>query len=246
MRRCGLHPPRFAGRHPSPVRHRRRRLPRHLARLRGRARLGLRGAHRHHRPRADRHDRPGDRRGACPACCRSWTSCRRSIAIRQSLVDPAGPLQPDPAVGRDHGSANRARGGSRSASLLADDKMVSGCPGQRWPLRRSRYGACQRPDGRAGEDLQGCAPARILQRTDGILASLQVVARNLAAASPKFGQVTSSVASTTESMPGAAAADRDDGPRTRAAARPVAPELAAGRHGGAPGRPARAAGEVRP
>lgn len=41
----------------------------------------------------------------------------------------------------------------------------------------------------------------ILQRTEAVLASLQASARNLAAASPQFGQITTNAATSTEAMP---------------------------------------------
>ena len=80
----------------------------------------------------------------------------------------------------------------------------------------------------------------ILRRTDALMASLQDVARNLAVASPKFGQLTNNVVDTTDTLPATLMQAQDGGLRARASAGPAPPQLAARRQGGATAQPARA------
>jgi len=124
---------------------------------------------------------------------------QKVIANANTLVDPAGPLRQTMQSAAT--MAQRIERGEGSiGKLLADDKMVSDVQS----ALAAAQSAMAHANNLMAELEKTSKDARlpsILQRTDGILASLQVVARNLAAASPKFGQVTSSVASTTESIP---------------------------------------------
>ena len=124
---------------------------------------------------------------------------QKVIANANTLVDPAGPLRQTMQSAATM-VQRIERGEGSIGKLLADDKMVSDVQS----ALASAQSAVAHANSLLAELEKTSKDARlpsILQRTDGILASLQVVARNLAAASPKFGQVTSSVASTTESIP---------------------------------------------
>ena len=124
---------------------------------------------------------------------------QKVIANANTLVDPAGPLRQTMQSAATM-VQRIERGEGSIGKLLADDKMVSDVQS----ALASAQSAVAHANNLVAELEKTSRDARlpsILQRTDGILASLQVVARNLAAASPKFGQVTSSVASTTESIP---------------------------------------------
>jgi phospholipid/cholesterol/gamma-HCH transport system substrate-binding protein len=124
---------------------------------------------------------------------------QKVIANANTLVDPAGPLRQTMQSAATM-VQRIERGEGSIGKLLADDKMVSDVQS----ALASAQSAMAHANNLVAELEKTSRDARlpsILQRTDGILASLQVVARNLAAASPKFGQVTSSVASTTESIP---------------------------------------------
>jgi phospholipid/cholesterol/gamma-HCH transport system substrate-binding protein len=124
---------------------------------------------------------------------------QKVITNANTLVDPAGPLRQ--AMQSAATMAQRIERGEGSiGKLLADDKMVSDVQS----ALAAAQSAAAHANSLMAELEKTSKDARlpsILQRTDGILASLQVVARNLAAASPKFAQVTSGVASTTESIP---------------------------------------------
>ena len=124
---------------------------------------------------------------------------QKVIANANTLVDPAGPLRQTMQSAAT--MAQRIERGEGSiGKLLADDKMVSDVQS----ALAAAQSAMAHANSLMAELEKTSKDARlpsILQRTDGILASLQVVARNLAAASPKFGQVTGSVAATTESIP---------------------------------------------
>jgi len=124
---------------------------------------------------------------------------QKVITNANTLVDPAGPLRQTMQSAATM-VQRIERGEGSIGKLLADDKMVSDVQS----ALASAQSAVSHANSLLAELEKTSKDARlpsILQRTDGILASLQVVARNLAAASPKFGQVTSSVASTTESIP---------------------------------------------
>ena len=124
---------------------------------------------------------------------------QKVITNANTLVDPAGPLRQTMQSAATM-VQRIERGEGSIGKLLADDKMVSDVQS----ALASAQSAVAHANSLLAELEKTSKDARlpsILQRTDGILASLQVVARNLAAASPKFGQVTSSVASTTESIP---------------------------------------------
>lgn len=124
---------------------------------------------------------------------------QKVIANANTLVDPTGPLRQTMQSAATM-VQRIERGEGSIGKLLADDKMVSDVQS----ALASAQSALAHANSLLAELEKTSKDARlpsILQRTDGILASLQVVARNLAAASPKFGQVTSSVASTTESIP---------------------------------------------
>jgi phospholipid/cholesterol/gamma-HCH transport system substrate-binding protein len=124
---------------------------------------------------------------------------QKVIANANTLVDPAGPLRQTMQSAATM-VQRIERGEGSIGKLLADDKMMSDVQS----ALASAQSAMAHANNLVAELEKTSRDARlpsILQRTDGILASLQVVARNLAAASPKFGQVTSSVASTTESIP---------------------------------------------
>jgi phospholipid/cholesterol/gamma-HCH transport system substrate-binding protein len=124
---------------------------------------------------------------------------QKVITNANSLVDAAGPvrqtLQSAAAMTR-----RIERGEGSIGKLLADDRMVADVQS----ALAAAQSAMAHANGLMAELEKTSKDARlpgILRRTDSILASLQVVARNLAAASPKFGQVTSGVAATTESIP---------------------------------------------
>jgi phospholipid/cholesterol/gamma-HCH transport system substrate-binding protein len=124
---------------------------------------------------------------------------QKVIANANTLVDPAGPLRQTMQSAATM-TQRIERGEGSIGRLLADDRMVSDVQS----ALAAAQSAMVHANNLMAELEKTSKDARlpsILQRTDGILASLQVVARNLAAASPKFGQVTSSVASTTESIP---------------------------------------------
>ena len=124
---------------------------------------------------------------------------QKVIANANTLVDPAGPLRQTMQSAATM-TQRIERGEGSIGRLLADDRIVSDVQS----ALAAAQSAMVHANNLMAELEKTSKDARlpsILQRTDGILASLQVVARNLAAASPKFGQVTSSVASTTESIP---------------------------------------------
>ncbi len=124
---------------------------------------------------------------------------QKVIANANTLVDPAGPLRQTMQAAATM-TQRIERGEGSIGKLLTDEKMVSDVQS----ALAAAQSAMAHANSLMAELEKTSKDARlpsILQRTDGILASLQVVARNLAAASPKFGQVTSGVASTTESIP---------------------------------------------
>ena len=111
-----------------------------------------------------------------------------SGALRQSLQATATLTQ---RIERGEGSVGK---------LLADDKLATDLQA----TLTTAQSAMAHVNGLMAELERDSKDARIpaiIQRTDAILASLQVVTRNLAAASPRFTQLTGSVAATTESMP---------------------------------------------
>jgi phospholipid/cholesterol/gamma-HCH transport system substrate-binding protein len=105
--------------------------------------------------------------------------------IMQSTAAVAGRLE------RGEGSAGR---------VLADEKMANDLA--------ATIAAAQQSVGHANnllaelektskdQRLQG-----VIERTEAVLASLQTVTRNLAAASPQFSQMTTGITTTTEAMP---------------------------------------------
>lgn len=124
---------------------------------------------------------------------------QKVIANANRMVDPAGPLRQ--TLQSAATVAQRIERGEGSVGkLLVDDRMVLDVQA----TLAEAQSAMAHANSLLAELEKTSRDARlpsILQRTDGILASLQVVARNLAAASPKFSQLTGSVASTTESIP---------------------------------------------
>lgn len=121
------------------------------------------------------------------------------IVNANALVDPTGPLRQ--TLQSAAAVAQRVERGEGSlGKLLADDRMMS----ELHATLSAAQSAMAHANGLMAELEKTSKDARIpsiVQRTDAILASLQTVTRNLAAASPQFTQLTSGVTATTESMP---------------------------------------------
>jgi phospholipid/cholesterol/gamma-HCH transport system substrate-binding protein len=117
---------------------------------------------------------------------------QKVAASANALVDPAGPLQQ--AMQSTAAVVRRVERGEGSVGkLLADDKMAT----ELAATLAAAQSAVAHTNGLVAELEKNAKDARIasiLQRTDAILGSLQVVTRNLAAASPN-------ITTTTDSMP---------------------------------------------
>jgi phospholipid/cholesterol/gamma-HCH transport system substrate-binding protein len=117
---------------------------------------------------------------------------QKVAASANALVDPAGPLQQ--AMQSTAAVVRRVEPGEGSVGkLLADDKMAT----ELAATLAAAQSAVAHTNGLVAELEKNAKDARIasiLQRTDAILGSLQVVTRNLAAASPN-------ITTTTDSMP---------------------------------------------
>jgi phospholipid/cholesterol/gamma-HCH transport system substrate-binding protein len=117
---------------------------------------------------------------------------QKVVASANALVDPAGPLHQ--AMQSTAAVAQRVERGEGSVGkLLADDKMATDLAA----TLAAAQSAVAHTNGLVAELEKNAKDARIasiLQRTDSILASLQVVTKNLAAASPN-------ITTTTDSMP---------------------------------------------
>jgi phospholipid/cholesterol/gamma-HCH transport system substrate-binding protein len=124
---------------------------------------------------------------------------QKMIVNANTLVDAGGPLRQ--TVQSAALLAQRLERGEGSlGKLLADDRLFADL--------QATLGAAQsamaHANGLMAELERTSKDARIatiVQRTDAVLASLQTITRNLAAASPQFTQLTGNVTATTESMP---------------------------------------------
>jgi phospholipid/cholesterol/gamma-HCH transport system substrate-binding protein len=124
---------------------------------------------------------------------------QKAVANLNAMMDPAGPLRQ--SIQSAATMAQRMERGEGSLGrLMADNKMASDLQATMAEARS----AMEHANGLIAELERSSKDARIpvlVQRTEAILASLQTVTRNLAAASPQFGQLTGNVATATESMP---------------------------------------------
>lgn len=124
---------------------------------------------------------------------------RQVIANANAMVGPESPLRQ--ALQSTATMAQRIERGEGSVGkLMADEKLVTDL--------QAAVAAAQAAMAHANGllvELEKTSKdprvASILQRTDSMMASLQTVTRNLAAASPQFTRLTTGVAETTESMP---------------------------------------------
>jgi phospholipid/cholesterol/gamma-HCH transport system substrate-binding protein len=121
------------------------------------------------------------------------------IVNANAIVDPAGPLRQ--TMQSTASLVQRIERGEGSlGKLMADDRMMS----ELQATLAAAQSAMAHANGLMAELEKTSKDARIpsiVQRTDAVLASLQTITRNLAAASPQFTQLTSGVTATTESMP---------------------------------------------
>ncbi len=117
---------------------------------------------------------------------------QKVVASASELVAPSGPLHQ--ALQSGAAVVQRVERGEGSVGkLLADDKMAADLAA----TLAAAQSAVVHANGLVAELEKNSKDARIatiLQRTDAILASLQVVSKNLAAASPN-------ITTSTESMP---------------------------------------------
>jgi len=124
---------------------------------------------------------------------------QKVIANANAVIDRSGPLQQ--TLQSAATLAQRLeRGEGAAGRLLADDKMVTDLQA----ILASAQSAMTHANGLMAELERTSRDARLpgmVQRTDSILASLQTLSKNLASASPRFGQLTESVTATTDSMP---------------------------------------------
>jgi phospholipid/cholesterol/gamma-HCH transport system substrate-binding protein len=121
------------------------------------------------------------------------------IANANAVVDKAGPLQ-QTLQSAAALTQRIERGEGAMGRLLADEKMVADLQATLAAAQQAMAHA----NGLMAELERTSKDARLpgmVQRTDAILASLQTLSKNLASASPNFGKLTDSVASTTDSMP---------------------------------------------
>jgi phospholipid/cholesterol/gamma-HCH transport system substrate-binding protein len=121
------------------------------------------------------------------------------IANANAVVDKAGPLQ-QTLQSAAALTQRIERGEGAMGRLLADDKMVADLQA----TLAAAQSAMAHANGLMAELERTSKDARLpgmVQRTDAILASLQTLSKNLASASPSFGKLTDSVATTTDSMP---------------------------------------------
>jgi len=116
-----------------------------------------------------------------------------------AVIDPDSPLRR--AMQSTANVAQRLeRGEGTVGRLLADNKMASDLQA----ALANAQSAMAHANGLMAELERSSKDARIatiIQRTDAVLASLQTVTRNMAAASPQFTQLTGNVSAATESMP---------------------------------------------
>ncbi len=124
---------------------------------------------------------------------------RNVIAGAAAVVDRSGPLQQ--TLQSAAAVAQRIeRGEGAVGKLLADQKTMTDMQA----MLSSAQSAVGHLNALMAELDRTTRDARLpgmVQRTDAILASLQTLSRNLAAASPRVGDLTESVATTTESIP---------------------------------------------
>jgi phospholipid/cholesterol/gamma-HCH transport system substrate-binding protein len=124
---------------------------------------------------------------------------QRTISNANAVVDRNGPLQQTLQSAATL-AQRMERGEGAVGKFLADDKMVADLQA----TLAAAQSAMAHANGLMAELERTSKDARLpgmVQRTDSILASLQTLSRNLASASPRFGQLTDSVAATTDSMP---------------------------------------------
>jgi len=116
-----------------------------------------------------------------------------------AVIDPDSPLRR--AMQSTANVAQRLeRGEGTAGRLLADNKMASDLQA----ALANAQSAMAHANGLMAELERSSKDARIatiIQRTDAVLASLQTITRNVAAASPQFTQLTGNVSAATESMP---------------------------------------------
>jgi len=123
----------------------------------------------------------------------------RVIVNTNAVVDKAGPLQ-QTLQSASALTQRLERGEGALGKFLADDKMVADLQA----TLAAAQSAMSHANGLMAELERTSKDARLpgmVQRTDAILASLQTLSKNLASASPRFGQMTDSVTSATDSMP---------------------------------------------
>ena len=164
---------------------------------------------------------------------------QKVVASANALVGPSGPLHQ--ALQSTATVAQRVERGEGSVGkLLADDKMATDLAAT-LAAAQSAVAHTNVPGGRAGEERQGCE-----DRLDPAAHRRHPCLAAGRHPEPRGGQPQHHVVGRFHA--GAAAADRVDGARARAAARAAQTQLAAGRRGGAtPASSRRApASEVRP
>jgi phospholipid/cholesterol/gamma-HCH transport system substrate-binding protein len=123
----------------------------------------------------------------------------KAVANFNAVIDERGPLRQ--SLQSAASVAERIdRGEGSVGKLMTDQKMAADLQA----VLSEAQSAIAHANGLLAELERSSKDARItaiIQRTDAILASLQTITRNVATASPQFGQITSNVATATESMP---------------------------------------------